>query len=62
MQVAAVGELLLEVGSAGGWGPSRLSAAQLDDVLARLTEAADGVAADVTVLKQGPAELPGDGA
>jgi hypothetical protein len=61
-QVHAVGELLLEVGSPAGWGPQRLSAAQRAAVLARLKEAAaERGVADVTLLREGTTEVPGEG-
>jgi hypothetical protein len=60
-QVHAVGEMMLEVGAPHGWGPQRLSAAQLQDVLDRLTVAAQEGSADVTLLRQGTAEVQAGG-
>ncbi|KAF6266501.1 hypothetical protein COO60DRAFT_1632621 [Scenedesmus sp. NREL 46B-D3] len=39
-EVAAVGEVMLEVGAPQGWGPSRLNSQQLEQVLAALQQAA----------------------
>jgi hypothetical protein len=60
-QVHAVGEMMLEVGAPHGWGPQRLSAAQLQDVLDRLTAAAQEGSADVTLLRQGTTEVQAGG-
>lgn len=57
----AVGEMMLDVGAPHGWGPKRLSAQQLQLVLERLTSAAREGSADVTVLRQGTTEVPGEG-
>lgn len=52
LEIATVGEALVEVGSADGWGPVGLDEAQLRAVLARLEAAADAVTADATVLRR----------
>lgn len=57
----AVGEMMLDVGAPHGWGPKRLTAEQLQLVLERLTAAAQEGSADVTVLRQGTTEVPGEG-
>lgn len=61
LQVHAVGEMMLDVGAPHGWGPQRLTAEQLQLVLERLTAAAQEGSADVTVLRQGTTEVPGEG-
>lgn len=60
-EVHAVGEMMLDVGAPHGWGPKRLTAEQLQAVLERLTWAAREGSADVTVLRQGTTEVPGEG-
>jgi hypothetical protein len=61
VQVHAVGEIMLDVGAPHGWGPKRLTEDQLQVVLARLTSAAQEGGADVTLLRQGTTEVPGEG-
>ena len=56
-----MGEMMLEVGAPHGWGPQRLSAAQLQDVLDRLTAAAQEGSADVSLLRQGTTEVQAGG-
>jgi hypothetical protein len=59
--VTAVGEVMLEVGAPQGWGPSRLTAQQLEQVLAALQQAAAKGGADATVLRQGSTEMAAEG-
>jgi len=61
VQVHAVGEVMLDVGGAHGWGPRRLTAPQLEVVLERLTAAAAEGGADATVFRRGTTEVPGEG-
>lgn len=60
-EVAAVGEVMLEVGAPQGWGPSRLDSSQLGHVLAALQQAAAKGGADATVLRQGSTEMAAEG-
>jgi hypothetical protein len=61
VQVTAVGEVMLEVGAPQGWGPSRLTSQQLQQVLAALQQAAKKGGADATVLRQGSTEMAAEG-
>ncbi len=56
-----MGELVLEVGAANGWGPSPLSSEQLAGVLGRLRGAAEAIGADVSVLRQRGADAAAGG-
>ena len=56
-QVAAVGEVVLAVGSS--WGPDNLSEAQLKHVLAELKQQMLAQHTDVTVLRERPSAKPG---
>jgi hypothetical protein len=59
--VTAVGEVMLEVGAPQGWGPSRLTPQQLQQVLEALQQAAAKGGADATVLRQGSTEMAAEG-
>jgi hypothetical protein len=52
---------MLEVGAPQGWGPSRLTSQQLQQVLAALQQAAKKGGADATVLRQGSTEMAAEG-
>lgn len=53
VEVGRVGELLAEVGSAGGYGPTNLSEAQLETVLATVgRHMEERCAADLTLLRR----------
>ena len=58
-QAAAVGEVVLAVGSS--WGPDNLSEAQLQHVLAELTQRLAAQQADATVLRTRFSLKPGAG-
>lgn len=56
-EVSAVGEMMIEVGAPhGSWGPTRLTAQQLERVLTAMKDTAAAGAADVVVLRQGTTE------
>lgn len=61
-QVNAVGEMLIEVGAPHGtWGPSRLSAQQMQHVLSVMKEAAARGEADLVVLREGIKDMATEG-